>query len=108
MPKDNAGHDAWVDEWGAEDDANAGRGTRSAEESPTPAAVTPLSSVADSAAPALTPEAGEPQSDEAQPELSWREMVRRTPLWVWLISTTALFGICAMFVTVMLIIALSK
>jgi hypothetical protein len=98
LPKNDAGTDAWVDEWGAAEDGNAERGVRSAEDRSEALAAIESPGTDD-------PDAAEPA---AQPELSWREMMRRTPLWVWLISTTALFGICAMFVTVMLVIALSK
>ena len=46
----------------------------------------------------------EPGAEPVERTLSWGEVFRGTPLWVWLIGGSAVFLLCAMFATVMLII----
>ena len=94
MPRDQAPSDMRVDEWDEADDGAAERKTPPANE---PVAASPPATVGT-----------EPATRDTAPDLPWREVLRNTPLWVWLISTSALFGICAMFVVVMLLIAIGK
>src|SRR5690349_13154799 len=94
LPKDQPADDARVDDWDEADDGAAKRATPPANE---PVTASP--------APAIDTETA---TLDTPPDLPWREVLRNTPLWVWLISTSALFGICAMFVVVMLLIAIGK
>ncbi len=86
--------DARVDDWDILDEAGAGAG---------PAA--PGARPADASPPGVAGAA--PAGLGAEPverALSWGEVFRGTPLWVWLIGGSALFLLCAMFAIVMLII----
>ncbi len=92
MPQDRAGERGRVDNWDEED--------------ATPVQVAPVahSRVAGSLAGGPAP----PRSAAPQAAISWCEMIRGTPLWIWLIGLVAAGGICMMFMTVMLIIGFGR
>ena len=107
MPKDRPGS-ARVDAWDAGDEDEIAPRAAAARRLPAavpgaaagPAAALPLApadSAADSAADATAP-----------PPLTWRQMFRGTPIWVWGISCLTIGSICAMFFTIMLLIAGGK
>ena len=92
MPKDRAADGGWIDEWDEADDTSAEQGSGLRAEglgSEDQQAKEPnnLESLSETDT--------EPATDDRQPNLPWRVVIRNTPLWIWLISSTALFGICA-------------
>jgi hypothetical protein len=76
------------------------------DDDPPPAAPTRPAAPAQARAPeAEAAEMAAEDAEEKEANLPWRQLVRTTPLWIWLIAVTTLGSICIMFFIIMILLA---